>query len=117
MVGTFAAMANKKFKRVYLAEWRFHANKMTQKDLAAHLGVSDVTVSRWEGGQRNMDVDDLVAIASVLAKVIKMPVDPQDLFRHPQTLSIDSTLRNAPDSLKRQVEAFIKAIRDDGAPK
>lgn len=116
MVGTFALMATKKFKRVYLTEWRQHAG-FTQKTLAKELDLTDVTVSRWESGTRRMNVDDLVAVSGVIGRKIGYPVEPQDLFRHPKTLSLDSMMRNTPDALRKQAEALIAALRGSEDPK
>lgn len=110
MVGTFAAMANKKLRRVYLREWRNHA-MLTQKQLADDLDVENVTVSRWETGARQMDVSDLTSIAGILSRKLQFPIEPQDLFRHPATLSLDSMMRNTPEPLRKQAEALLRALK------
>lgn len=47
-------------------ENRLKANKMTQKQLAEKLGVSEVTVSRWLSGDRNPSMDTIEQIANIL---------------------------------------------------
>ena len=47
-------------------EERLRALHMTQRDLAAMLGVSEVTVSRWLSGERNPSIETLSKIADAL---------------------------------------------------
>ena len=47
-------------------EFELKRKKMSQKDLAARLGVSEVTVSRWLSGERDPSIDTLNRIADVL---------------------------------------------------
>lgn len=109
-------MPNKKFRRIYLAEWRLRAG-WRQTDLAREMKLTDVTISRWETGARRMDTEDLTAAASTLSRKLQFPLEPQDLFRHPDTISLDSMLRGASDAKKRQAAALIRAISGDGDEK
>lgn len=52
-----------------------HAAKMSQRDLAAALGCLPATVANIEGGQRRIDVIELIALARVLG------VGPAELFQ------------------------------------
>lgn len=47
-------------------EERLKALNMTQRELALKLGVSEVTVSRWLNGERNLTVETIDTIASAL---------------------------------------------------
>ena len=47
-------------------EERLRALHMTQRDLAAMLGVSEVTVSRWLSGERNPSIETFSKIADAL---------------------------------------------------
>lgn len=47
-------------------EERLRALGMTQRDFAARLGVSEVTVSRWLSGERNPSIETLSKIADAL---------------------------------------------------
>lgn len=47
---------------------------LTQRDLAARLGVAQSRIGRIESGQRNVSVLELVAIARAIGR------DPQELF-------------------------------------
>lgn len=38
-------------------------NKLLQKQLAVELGVSQVTIARWESGNREPSIDMLIKIA------------------------------------------------------
>ena len=47
-------------------EERLKAMKMSQRDLAEKLNVSEVTVSRWLSGERNPSLETMNNIASAL---------------------------------------------------
>ena len=47
-------------------EERLKAMKMSQRDLAEKLKVSEVTVSRWLSGERNPSLETMNSIASAL---------------------------------------------------
>ena len=47
-------------------EERLRAKKMTQRDLAEKLDVTEVTVSRWLNGERDPSIETLNRIASAL---------------------------------------------------
>lgn len=47
-------------------EFELKRNNMSQRDLAARLGVSEVTVSRWLSGERDPSIETLNRIAEVL---------------------------------------------------
>lgn len=90
--------------RLYIAEHRLKKG-WTQQRLADALGCSDVTVSRWETGERKPDLNAQAAIAEVLG------IDPFDLRRHPDTPSADALLRDQPQEIKDQAIRLIEAIR------
>ena len=47
-------------------EMQLRLKKMSQKDLAERLGVTEVTVSRWLNGERDPSIETLNRIAEVL---------------------------------------------------
>ena len=47
---------------------------LTQKQLAELIGVTDVTISRWESGQREPIWSDFIKICEVLA------INPNDFI-------------------------------------
>ncbi|WP_296091486.1 helix-turn-helix transcriptional regulator [uncultured Treponema sp.] len=47
-------------------EERLRAKKMTQRDLAENLNVTEVTVSRWLNGERDPSIETLNKIAKAL---------------------------------------------------
>ncbi|MCH5289954.1 MAG: helix-turn-helix transcriptional regulator [Treponema sp.] len=51
-------------------EERLRARQMTQRDLAARLGVSEVTVSRWLSGERTPSIETMGKIANALGTTI-----------------------------------------------
>jgi transcriptional regulator with XRE-family HTH domain len=90
--------------RLFIAERRKRAN-LTQAHLGARLGVSDVTISRWETGERRPDLNAQAAIAEALGCHL------MDLHRHPDTPSADELLRDQSPEIVQQVISIIKAIR------
>lgn len=47
-------------------EMQLRLKKMSQKDLAENLGVTEVTVSRWLNGERDPSIETLNRIAEAL---------------------------------------------------
>jgi transcriptional regulator with XRE-family HTH domain len=90
--------------RLYLGEWRTRRG-LTQQQLADRLGTTDVTVSRWETGARQPDLNAQAAIAEAL------DIDPFDLRRHPDQPSADALLRDQPEEVREQAIRLIQAIR------
>lgn len=90
--------------RLYLAEWRAKKG-LTQQQLADRLETSDVTVSRWETGERKPDDDAKAAIAWVLG------IELVDLYRHPDQPSADALLRDQPAEIQDQAFRVIAAMR------
>lgn len=94
----------KRKRPVFLAEWRLHKG-LTQQQLADRLGTSDVTISRWETKKRRPNDDAREALAEA------MGIEPEDLFRHPDTPSADALLRGQPPEVVELVIKQIMAIR------
>lgn len=94
----------KKPVRLYLAEWREHRG-LTQKQLGERIGTSDVTVSRWETGERKPDLNAQAAFAEALG------IDVMDLRHHPDTPTADQLLRDQPPEIVDQALKLIRAIR------
>jgi transcriptional regulator with XRE-family HTH domain len=90
--------------RLFLAEWREHRG-LTQEQLAARLGTTHVTVSRWETHKRQPDLNAQAAIAEA------MDIEPVDLFRHPDRPSADALLRGQPPEVVDNAMKMILAIR------
>jgi transcriptional regulator with XRE-family HTH domain len=91
-------------RRVFLKEWR-EAKDLSQAKLAGRLGVTDVTVGRWERGEALLSTDVMGAIAEAL------DIEPQDLFRLPSQPSADELLRGQPQEIVEQAIKLIRAIR------
>lgn len=90
--------------RIFLAEWR-EARGLSQERLGERLGVSKMTVSRWERNVASVNINVMSALAEAL------DIEPRDLFRHPETPSADALLRNQPESIVDQAIAVIGALR------
>jgi len=90
--------------RIFLAEWR-EARGLSQERLGERLGVSKMTVSRWERNVASVNINVMSALAEAL------DIEPRDLFRHPDTPSADALLRNQPESIVDQAIAVIGALR------
>ena len=78
---------------------------MTQEALAGRVGATDVTVSRWETGRRQPNLNAQAAIAEAL------DIDIMDLRRHPDQPSADALLRDQPQEVRDQAMKLIAAIR------
>lgn len=72
---------NKSFRRK--VEERLAEQNMTQRGLAAQLGVNEVTVSRWLNGDRMPSVETLDRMAQVLGTSASFLLS-EDSFRLPQ---------------------------------
>lgn len=90
--------------RLFLSEWRVKRG-LTQQQLADRLDTSDVTVSRWETGERRPDDGAKGAIAWVLG------CEVVDLYRHPDQPSADALLRDQPPEIQEQALRVIAAMR------
>lgn len=99
-----ARIGPKRPLRLYLAEWR-ESKQLTQQQVADRLGASDVTISRWETGERKPDLSAQAAFAEALG------IDVFDLRRHPDQPSADALLRDQPQEIRDQAIKLIQAIR------
>lgn len=98
----------KRRPRLFIAEWREkppRGTPLTQKELGERLGVSDVTISRYETRERQPDLNAQAAIAEALG------IELSDLYRHPDQPSADALLRDQPQEIVDQAIRVIKAIR------
>lgn len=91
-------------RRIYLMQWREH-RKLTQKQLGERLGVTDVTVSRWETATSLLNTNVMAAIAE------NLNIEPQDLYRLPEEDSADALLRDQSPEVVAQAMNLIRAIR------
>lgn len=91
-------------RRIFLAEWR-QDRGLTQKQLGERVGVTDMTVSRWETGQALLNTNVMAALAEALS------IEPVDLYRRPETPSADALLRGQPEDVVEQALKIIQAIR------
>lgn len=96
--------------RLFLKEWR-EAKGLTQQQIADRIGTDTGQVSRVETGKRKANQSWVFGYASALG------ITPEQLYRPPGAPSLDDMVRNAPESLRRQifvvVEALLKTGTDD----
>jgi transcriptional regulator with XRE-family HTH domain len=77
---------------------------MTQKQLGDRLGVTDMTVSRWERRTSLLNTNVMAAVAEAL------DIEPTDLYRPPDQPSADALLRSAPDDIRNQAVEMIEIL-------
>jgi len=94
----------KKPTRLYIAEWRDHRG-LSQEKLAARIGTTKSTISRWETGERDILLGAQGAIAEALN------CTPRDLFNDPAQPSADDLLRDMDDNTRRQAIRLLKALK------
>ena len=92
--------------KLYLAEHR-EKYGLTQQQVADRLGTSDVTISRWETGERRPDVNAQAAYAEAL----RADMHFTELWRDPARPSADDLLRDQPQEVVEQALNIIRAIR------
>lgn len=91
-------------RRTYLKEWR-EKKGLTQQQLADRLGVSDVTVHRWEKGIAKLSTPVMEAIAEAL------DIEPGDLYRDPARPTQDDLLRDLPPETVQEAIRFIDYLK------
>lgn len=90
--------------KVYLAEWRQHRG-LSQQALGAILGVSNMTISRWELGQAEPNLSVLAAICEALRMA------PGDIYRRPSDSDeIGAILTQATPEQRKMIEEIAKTI-------
>jgi transcriptional regulator with XRE-family HTH domain len=99
-----ARIGPRRQRRLFIVEWRENRG-LTQVQLAARLGTTDMTVSRWERGTVLLNTGVMSALADALG------IEPEDLYHHPDRPTPNSLLRDQPDEVIEQAIRLIKAIR------
>lgn len=100
-----ARIGPKRPRRIFLKEWREHRD-LTQERLGERLGVSDVTVHRWEKNLSLLNTNVMAAIAEALM------IEPTDLYRHPDQPSADQLLRGASPEVMADVLSYIEFAKN-----
>ena len=84
--------------------------KMTQKELADRLHVTDRAVSKWERGLSAPDIALLEPLASVLGVTIVELLSGERMAPKVQTEELDAAARTVLDYSERQLEKTEKAL-------
>lgn len=87
-------------RRIYMVEWR-DKRGLTQQQLADRIGTTKESISRWETGKRQMNVEILAEVAHAL------DIDVPDLFRSPDQPTPADLLRDLPAEKVQQVIDYI----------
>lgn len=95
-------------RRAYLREWRKFRG-LTQEELAARIGTTGASISRYENGTRPYPGGFLAAVAEAL------DCQEGDLFRRPEERSLDALLADAPPELRRRVLQAIEILIKDAS--
>lgn len=82
------------------------AKRWKQKHLAAAVHVEPVTVSRWERGQHEPDLDMLEQIAEATGQTLAFFVDASPV-------ADDNAVLRRLDDLQEQVEELARLVRDE----
>lgn len=91
-------------RRIYLAEWREHRG-LTQKQLGDRLGISDMTVSRWERTARKLNTAVMDALAEALS------IEPEDFYYPPGRPTPNQLMRGQPEETIEQALRILSAMR------
>jgi transcriptional regulator with XRE-family HTH domain len=110
-MGMAIRIGPKKPRILFLAEWR-EKKGLTQAQAGDRVGVTSVTVSRWERAARGEptaaknkpNIDVLAALGEAYG------IDPGDFYYHPDQPSPDALLRDKPPAIREQAIKLIKAL-------
>lgn len=93
--------------RIYLSEYMV-LRGMEPKDLAAHLDVTEATISRWRSGERKLSTDKQRAVEEVLG------LPPGGLFVPPGAASEQMLLHGLDADAQLAALSYIGFLRTRG---
>ncbi len=91
-------------RRLFIREWR-EKKERTQEWLADAIGSTKSTISKYERGALRLETGVMGDIAFALG------ISEEDLFRHPDTPSVDALLRGAHPHVVESTIAFIETMK------
>lgn len=94
----------KKPAQLYISEWRLKKN-LSQEQLAARVGTTKSSISRWETAERDITLGALGAIAEALG------CEVTDLYRDPDRPTPEALFRDMDEATKRQAVRLIEALK------
>lgn len=102
-------------QRAYLREWR-KSRGWSQDELASRMDTTGATISRYETGDRDYPGGFLARAAEEFGveegRLYELP-PRQDAAPAPDG-GLDSMLKDAPDTVKRQARAIVEALLKTG---
>lgn len=100
-----AKIGPKKPFQHFIAEHRLKAG-LTQKDLAARLETTEMTISRWENYETRVDFPILAAVAEALYGDM---AEAEDILHHPDEPTANQLLRRLPEDDRAH---FLKQMKN-----
>lgn len=100
-----AKIGPKKAFKHFIAEHRLKAN-LTQKELAARLETTEMTISRWENYETRVDLPILAAVAEAIYGDLAAA---EDILHHPDEPTANQLLRRLPQEDQAH---FIKQMKN-----
>lgn len=89
--------------RLFLKEHR-EAKGVSAEQMAGRLGIERESVYRLEREPRRVNPDKQAQWAAAL------DIDPADLWRPPETPSLDALVRGAPDELQQMAADIVRRL-------
>lgn len=91
-------------RRLFIREWR-ETRGRNQDWLADAVRSTKSTISKYERGELRLNEEMMEKIAFALG------IGEGDLFRHPDTPSVDALLRDASPTLIESTIAFVETMK------
>lgn len=100
----------KRPRKLYIVQWREH-RRLTQKQLAERVGVTPMTISRWENSLSHLNTPTHQALAEALdTDPIKLYELPPEAGR-PERPSLDAKVADLPDEMVQEAADLIDILR------
>lgn len=82
---------------------------LSRKQLASLIGVSEITILRWEQGRTYPNLKELQALTLALEVSEDYLIGRKDILM--ATNSIESKIKSLPDEAKKELEAVVDYLR------
>lgn len=84
--------------------------RWTQAQLAEKLSVSRLTVTRWESGERTLDLDTIDKIAKALGVSVSISIDDERPEDDPMTTRLLFAFHQLSDGTKDKLCALLESV-------